>query len=261
MFLRLVGASKHYWLLASIFILSLNLSACVAVSRILSSNEMTVIETETVMPQTSSNELTEASDYCMSDFEPIPLPRLIAISKLVVVGEVTQIQDKTFTFRIQDSLIGEVSNELIEVKQYIPRRFECPREAAYATGQHFMLFLVPNDDENTRQVWLILGINGEGEMPIEDGFVYFHGRFVEGLERHEYLVHGSQRLIQRFSVELFKAAVHDYPLCFQWQTNSEDNRLEPRLVCNEQDLEHYRTQSVIHEYLAVQTLQRLSNNS
>lgn len=113
------------------------------------------------------------------------------------------------------------------MRKYNPWRFDPPRAAPYAQGQVFLLFL-RRASEDQAAPWRILGIGGEGEMPIDDEYVYFHGRFVQSLERRLYVVHGAEREIQRFQTDLFDAAVRGYSRCFAWTAGAESERPDPR---------------------------------
>jgi hypothetical protein len=195
----------------------------------------------------------------MSDYEPIPLDRVIGMAQLIVVGEVSKVKEGSFTLRPTQTLAGAASAGEIEVLQFTPNRFEgAPRTAPYKTGQTFLLFLIHDEKHPTEGAWRILGIGGEGEMPVEDGFVYFHGRNVEGLPFGSYTVHGAVRKIQRFDAQKFFDAVKGYRLCFAWKPDKE-NRLEPTRLCDETSLERYASASDIHRHLARLTSRRLDD--
>lgn len=256
-FLRIRRAINPLGLVALAVLLGLSLQACGLPFR-----ERTDKTAEVHKPANgeSNQDQTDEADYqstpgnCMNDFEPIPLPRLIGTAELVVVGQVEEVQEETFSFRVQSVLVGESVGQSIDVIQYVPRRFECPRAAPYESGQAFMLFLTQDPEAQDEQRWRILGIVGEGEMPLENGFVYFHGRFVEGLERDKYVVHGAERVIQRYQADAFEAAVRNYRHCFVWETDPTGERPEPSCICSDSDLKQYRSQSDIHEYLTLKTL-------
>lgn len=195
----------------------------------------------------------------MGDYEPIPLDRLIGMAWLIVSGEVSQVGENTFTLRPTQTLAGDAPGPQVEVLQFIPSRFEgAPRPAPYKAGQSFLLFLVKDEKRRPQDAWKILGIGGEGEMPIEDGFVYFHARNVEGLSFGTYSVHGTERRIQRFDAQTFLDAVKGYRSCFAWEPG-EGKLPQPVRLCDEASLEKYARTSDIHRRLARLTVQRLGN--
>lgn len=188
-----------------------------------------------------------------SDHEPIPLDRLIGMAQLIVVGEVFEVRDTTYKLHVKLQLVGDASSE-IEVLQFIPDRFEgAPRPAPYRTGQAFLLFLIKDEKHQMQKYWKILGAGGEGEMPVQDGFVYFHGRNVEGIPFKSYRIHGVERNIQRLEAQVFFDAVKKHRSCFEWKPGKGD-RLEPARICDEATIDQYARVSNIHRYLVKLTL-------
>ena len=191
----------------------------------------------------------------MADYATIPLDRLIGISQLIVAGDVVAVKDGTFTLRVTSTLAGNAHSPTIEVSQFIPSRFEGgSRLAPYRSGQSFLLFLV-TDPKQPQKAWRILGAGGEGEMPMEDGFVYFHARNVEGLPFASYRVHGSERKVQRADAKAFCNAIKGYRACFQWKPGS-DERTQPTGLCAQDALDRYSSSSEIHRHLAQLTAKR-----
>ncbi len=195
----------------------------------------------------------------MIDYEPIPLPRLIGTAELAVIGHVDTVRASTFTFQVDDVLIDTICEHVIDVVKFVPTPFDSPRAAPYRRGQQFMLLLFKDTTDQDRTRWRIYGIGGEGEMPIDSNYVYFQGRFIEGLKRESYLVHGVTRKIQRYTAEVFAEAVRDYKKCFKWHLPPGERRPIPEQICDEAALELYRVKSTMHDYLVRETLKQLGN--
>jgi hypothetical protein len=186
----------------------------------------------------------------MTDYDPIPLARMIGTTELAVIARVTAVGDDDLMLTVEQRLQGTVPDEF-RMAKFVPSKFDPPRAAPYAEGQRFVLFLTGQAGQPHR--WRVRGLGGEGEMPVEDGYVYFHGRIVQGLERRRYRVHGVERDIQRFAIEPFIAAVRGYARCFTWEQD-ERRRWHSRLLCDESALSAYRGQSRIHEIIAAESL-------
>ena len=195
------------------------------------------------------------------DYEPIPLPKLIGMSELIISGFITDNIDSCNTFQIEEILAGEYKKEMIKVHQFTPSKFDEPRQVPYALGQHYLLFLqkaIENDS-----TWSILGFGGEGEMPIQEEFVYFDGSFINGLESKPYQVLGKTRPVQRFDIKDFKNAVANYASCFEWQLKEEvkNNKKRERWIpinnCNDKSINDYQLKSWIHQYLVDQTIKKI----
>ncbi|HEX5708802.1 MAG TPA: hypothetical protein VFX96_16000 [Pyrinomonadaceae bacterium] len=198
---------------------------------------------------------TQTSQTSMSDYAPIPLDRLIGTSQLIVTGEVSAVKESTFTLRVERTLAGESAAPEIEVS--VPVYFEeGPRPAPYKAGQSLLLFLV-RDDGQSRKGWRVMGAGGEGEMPLQDGFVYFHGSNLEGLPFGTHRVHDAERRIQRFEAEPFLDAVKGYRACFAWKPAAAE-RDAPTRICDAEAAAQYARASDIHKYLSQLTDRRLA---
>lgn len=181
-----------------------------------------------------------------SDYEPIPLPRLIGLADFILMGTVVAVEAETFTFKIEEELSGDAGKGEITLQQFIPNKFDGPRAAPYELGQRFMLFLKKDTSEN---VLKILGRGGEGEMPIESGFVYFQGRHVEGLERKAYSVHQTERMIQRFDCQVFATAVKDFRSCYTCEFDPVQERYKCQKTCGTSEFQEMEKKSFIHRHL------------
>lgn len=183
----------------------------------------------------------------MNDYDPIPLPRLIGIAEHVLYGSVQSVKKETIIFKVEESLIGNIpKNKKIDIAQFIPGKADGPREVPYQQGQHFLLFLKM---DTTQQMLRILGAGGEGEMPVEEGFVYFFGRHVEGLERKNYTVHSKERAIQRFDYKTFAEAVREFRKCYSYQYVPAEEKYKCERLCSPEEIQRMGNKSFIHKYL------------
>jgi hypothetical protein len=185
------------------------------------------------------------------DFEPIPLPQLIGTAEFAVYGKVASVDDSVFTFGINKVLIGKVSNKKIKVKKFIPGKFDGPRIADYEPGQSFLLFLKYDSESKTYTVY---GLGGEGEMPVDKMYVYFHGRFVEGLRYDTPVVHGVKRKIQRYDLKKFLNALLYYRQCFNYTCNTVQKKYIVTLACGKNDIEANKKTDFINMYLITNTI-------
>lgn len=87
--------------------------------------------------------------------------QVIGMSDLIVTGEVEDIQENTFTFRINQTLKGRVLSSITVLKNY-----ECDRYSMYSKGQRMCLFL-----RKGLMSWTIVDGN-TGERPILDETVF-----------------------------------------------------------------------------------------
>lgn len=209
---------------------------------------------------TDPKETPRRTQADMSDYEPVPLDRLIGIAQLIVAGEVSNVKDQTFTLRPTLTLAGEAPSAEIEVVKFIPNRFEgAPRPGPYKPGQSFLWFLIKDPKDQLQNRWKILGIGGEGEMPLQDGFVYFHGRNVAGIPFGSYRVHEVERNIQRYEAAQLFDAVKGYRSCFVWKAGKTE-RPEPTRICDTAAFDQLARRSSIHKYLAGLTAKRISKD-
>ena len=95
----------------------------------------------------------------MSDYDPIPLARMIGTTELAVIARVTAVRDDDLTLAVERRLRGTVGDQLLMAK-FVPSKFDSPRAAPYTEGQQFVLFLTRPDAQVDR--WRVRGLGGEG---------------------------------------------------------------------------------------------------
>ncbi len=112
-----------------------------------------------------------------------------------------------------------------------------------------MLFLFKQEGTGGPS-WRILGAGGEGEMPIEEGFIYCHGMFIQGFKRQQgFAVQGGTLNGYRFELATFLSAIAGYHRCFRLKGPLLQR---PRILirnCTDEAIEKYRRQSALHRYL------------
>lgn len=182
----------------------------------------------------------------MSDYALIPLGRMIGTAQLIVAGEVVQIGDGTVTARVDQTLAGTSPGSTVTIRQYIPSKFDgTPRPAPYAAGQSFVWFLTKYEPSGG---WKIMGAGGEGEMPVENGFVHFMTPVLEGIAAQSFRVHGASRTLRRIEAAPFFDAVKRYRSCFEWRA-AEGDRPKPTQICDDAVLDQYGRVSALHRHL------------
>lgn len=199
-----------------------------------------------------------------NDYDPIPLPRLISMSDLIVVGSVTDVKDHTFTLQVSEYLTKDADLESVEVTKYIPPALFAPRSLPYKRGQRYVLFLDKPEKQDSHELWYILGFGGEGECPVEGNHAYIEHPRIQGLDKNTHVVHGVGREFQRVALLEFTDAIKSYPHCFSWKqhTYTKNKKARNRWVvektCSDDTLAKYRSKGWLHEYLTIQSMNRIA---
>ncbi len=191
------------------------------------------------------------------DWIAIPLSRMTGTADLIVYGTVSSVKDSTCIFTITRILAGKSDNKAIEVHKIMPDKFASVHPAPYASGQTYLLFLVHEKNSSCSMNWKVMGIGGEGQMPVENGFIYFPQNNIEGLPFKEYPVNGVLQFLQRFEFSVFLNAIEEYQKCYHWIKNKTDNQFYPQKACDAASQAKYSNKSFIHKYLSVQTESRI----
>jgi hypothetical protein len=135
----------------------------------------------------------------------LPFTYLTFQSKLIVVGEISEIQDSTYTFKISETIKGSKYNS-IEVLKF--KEWTCDeRRYGYEIGQKLCLFLDSNKDK-----WEI--INGStGEKFIIQDSIYVSDYFEIFNQKYKYWP--KAQLISDFA-----SIMKEYSLYFNQVRNS-----------------------------------------
>lgn len=192
-----------------------------------------------------------------ADYQPLALHELFAGSDLIVLGTITEVREKTFLLGDDEVSSGPSLERPLEVKRFVDWSGNS-RWSEYRVGQEVLLFLARSGGEphDSPRPWKIRGYGGEGEMPVEDGFIYCHGLFLEGFERQRFRVQHGILDGYRFHVDEFLAALKGYNRCFRFAEKPNTGR-PPSLVqqCDDETLAIFQEQSPLNRYLVEQTLQ------
>ncbi|HYR30118.1 MAG TPA: hypothetical protein VEU30_16755 [Thermoanaerobaculia bacterium] len=154
---------------------------------------------------------------------PLPLGEVISSADVVAVGTIEKVSASTFTLAVDDVLIGKTDAKRIEIEKFAASA-ESPRWAPYARGQSVIVFLAHQRCGPFR----ILGRLGEGEIPLDAKFAYFHGRYVDVLQPDWYEVDGRRVYLQRFDRAMTMDAIRGF-------RNADGD---------------YRSRSKLHEFLS-----------
>ncbi|HUP42737.1 MAG TPA: hypothetical protein VM599_05955 [Thermoanaerobaculia bacterium] len=180
---------------------------------------------------------------------PLPLGELIDVSDAVLVGTITGVSASTFTFRVSEVVRGRIPGPSIEVDKF-PAPETSPRWAPYCTGQSVLLFLAAGRASGGgRGPFHILGRIGEGEIPLDERYAYFHSRYVSFLEADHHRIHDRTVYIQRFDRATTIAAISAYPPCLEWREAERAGRRRAKVACSASELAAYRARSPLHEFL------------
>lgn len=158
---------------------------------------------------------------------PLPLGRMITTADAIVVGTITRVSASRFTLKIGEVLAGDVAARKIDVP-FFPAPEDSPRWAPYRRGQEVVLFL-----GRDRNGFRILGRLGEGEIPLDAHYAYFHGRYINTLKPDYYQVDGHRVYLQRLDRAKTLDAIRTY----------RSSAGTPR----------YRSRSPLHEFLTRET--------
>ncbi len=183
---------------------------------------------------------------------PLPLGELIGTADAIVVGTVADVRDTTFSLEIEIALAGDFEDGALEIAKFAAP-VDNPRWSAYARGQRVLLFLAkvpvaPPCRGGSVAAWRIPGRLGEGEIPLEEGYAYFHRRYITPLPPDYYAFHGQTFYLQRLEIETVIDAIRHYRTCFDW-SRAVPGAGRPRLSCPLTALCAYRERSPLHDFL------------
>lgn len=176
---------------------------------------------------------------------PAPLGGLIDSADAVVAGTVTEVAERSFTLRVGQVLAGRVEGKLLQVtKPSLPAT--SPRWAPYCAEQEEVVFLAAPDPAGP---FRILGRIGEGEIPLDADFAYFHGRRLATLQPDYHRLDGQRVYLQRHDRADTLDAIRSYPRCLEWIRSESPPRWRTVITCTRDDLAAYRSRSPVHEFL------------
>lgn len=191
-----------------------------------------------------------------ADYEPPHLWELIGESEFIVLGTISEVREETVVLEDYDVIFGPRSEGPLEVKRLVDWS-GASRWTAYRAGQILLLLLstpAPAGEEDEPQIWQIRSIGGEGEMPVENGFVYTRGPVIGRSGIQKYTVYQGTLYGHRFDVETFVSAVVGFKRCFRiFRADVETDSRTVLQLCDDETLDAYRRESELHRYLVEAT--------
>ena len=140
-------------------------------------------------------------------YRPLTLNDLLGNSDLVLVGEITTLEDETYTLTISETLAGKYKGPTIVIQRF--KDWACAsRWAPYATGQKLVVCLKKVvDPQSCTVTWRVRSGGGEGELPIVADRAHFRGRGADDIPIDVCTVHGNEARFRRFTLESIRALV------------------------------------------------------
>jgi phage-related protein len=195
-----------------------------------------------------------------ADYEPIPLYELIGGSEIIVLGTIAKVQEHTFLLEDFRVVFGSTRDEPLEVKRFVDWSGNA-RWTDYRSGQMVLLFLIEPTDKvnNENHHWQIRGAGGEGEMPVEEDFIYCHGLYLKGFNQHKFRVQQGTLHGYQFDFDTFLSALEGYKHCFSLEgvPGAGGRSLTMLRVCDDVALESYQRKSMLHRYLVKVSLEKM----
>ncbi|MDQ3191603.1 MAG: hypothetical protein M3Q58_08420 [Bacteroidota bacterium] len=183
-----------------------------------------------------------------ADYTPLKLYQMIITAEKIVYGEITSLDTKTFTLRIENSLTGEKGSLTI----YRFKDWACAsRWTEYKIGQKVLLFLYLN--KNNGQL-MTMSAGNEGELPIYKDSIYINGRALDILppleknkselskkeeyfESNHYTIYGKKFYGYRIDIKEFIQSVLTIKRCFKSGMRKDLDSVKPQLHCPEEIVE------------------------
>ncbi len=189
---------------------------------------------------------------------PPPLAEIVGAADAIVIGRIMSINDETFKLRFTEviSLRKPFNQRSLTVRRS-PRLSTEPRWAPYKKGQNILIFL-KGDDETGQGVWSFAGTPNDSEWPVNEKVIYFYDRFIDGLPINSIKLGSYRFFAQMLPRTTVISALKGYRSCFYWEAARSNELMLPRRICGDEELEAFRSESVIHQHLTEETLKLLS---
>ena len=185
---------------------------------------------------------------------PMPLAEIIGTSDAIVIGRLTSVSEEMFGLHVSEVISAKqplVNHDLVVRRS--PRLPTDPRWAPYKEGQIILAFL--KEDGGGRQpCWSFTGVPNDSEWPVDEERVYLYDRFIDGLPLLSITIHDHDVHTQTLSRNVVTSALDDYGSCFVWEPDPANEGRYPTRICNNDMLEKYCAESVIHRHIALEAL-------
>lgn len=185
---------------------------------------------------------------------PTSPAQLAGVSDAIALVTIEEVQDDGLHMRVDTCVSGACTGvEILTVPQ--PERLSTePRWTAYAEDQTLLLFL-----ERMGETWRVAGTGADGELPVDGGFVYFEGHFIEGLALERNEVFGGLLIAPRYNRTQVLDALAGYDGCFAWQQAPNSLQFTVTVLCDDREFADYTGKSLIHAFLAAATAPFIQN--
>ena len=142
-----------------------------------------------------------------ADYDALSISQLIDKSELIAQCKIIQISDGYFEIQIIEIVKGSLASSKIKVEKF--QNWTCAsRYSDYQIGQIELIFLRKNAFHD---FWNVLGSGNEGEMQIEDNFLYYSAKYTIGSEKLDSIPIGKGVFWGfRYSLDEVTIAIKDY---------------------------------------------------
>lgn len=184
--------------------------------------------------------------YCWGEYDPAYFGDLALSADLIATGEIVELRDETYVFKIDDVLVGK-RRDTIEVARF--RNWPCAwRWAKYEVGERLLIFVQERDGKLDT-----IGAACEGECPIVKNDVYCS--FSCSLEPRKKLGKGEMAVVP---LKELRAAILDYRSCYRLAKpkGKAGERRDIEAVVSVRALKSFAARSKMHEF-AVENTRRI----
>lgn len=188
--------------------------------------------------------LLESATVAEAKYSPPQFFELVGLADVIVRGEIVNVNEQSFTLRVDEILAGHEDAKEVDVLQFVD--WTCShRWKPYAVGQEEVAFLRRLDDKEMRETganFALLSAGDEAEWEIVGSEISVQGFRVPGGRVDDQGEHPGQWL----PLDIVLDAIRHYRSCFSVQGGRNQ---EVRKLCATRDLEQYRRRSMVHDYL------------
>lgn len=183
----------------------------------------------------------------------IDFTRLCGWAELIVMGEIVEMTDESFTLRVDATLKGDARSKTVEIRKFkdwaCAHRW-CSHEGGthsskpYAIGQREIAFL--SRSEKGESLWGVIGGGDEGEWEIQGDRAAVQGRALEGFASFSSSEHRAQWVPLEDALDV----IREFGACFAMTPASAKSwSADVRTTCPAARLEELSSRSLLHRLL------------
>jgi len=178
---------------------------------------------------------------------------MVGASDLVIHGSIVAVNEHTFVLEIKETLVGHHNDSQIEINRF--QDWTCSsRWKPYETNQEVIAFIrsLPEPQANSyKSRYALQSAGSEGEFPVIDGNVYYHGYPIAGIDS----TNGKPLWGHTVPIDVMKSAIRDYKLLFvlEYDRDKWNQVTAINIVGTPQLIEEYKNRSTLHSYLVEST--------